>query len=45
MYFSHLDFLNSAAQVGGGVTDPKGDQRTFGRCVEENGLVRTIGDG
>ena len=26
-------------------TDPEGVQRTFGCCVEEHGLVRTIGDG
>ena len=34
-----------AVQGGGGVTDPGGVQGTFGRCVEGNGLVRTIVDG
>ncbi len=33
------------AQGGGGVTDPGGVQGTFEHCVEEHGLVRTIGDG
>ena len=33
------------AQKGGAVTDPDGVQRVFGCCVEEHGLVRTIGDG
>ena len=42
MYFQALEW---AAQRGGGVTDPGGVQRTFGRCVEGHGLVRTIGDG
>ena len=37
--------LEWAAQGGGGVTDPGGVQGTFGRCVEERGLARTIGDG
>jgi len=26
-------------------TDPGGVQGMFGRCVEEYGLVRTVGDG
>jgi len=30
---------------GGGDTDPRGVQGTFGRCVERHGLLRTIGDG
>ena len=29
----------------GGVTEPGGVQRAFGRCVEGRGLVRTIGEG
>ena len=33
-----------AAQGGSGVTDPGGVQGTFGFCVEEHGLLRTIGD-
>ena len=34
--------LESAAQRGGGVTEPGGVQRAFGRCVEGHGLARTI---
>ena len=37
--------LEWTAQRGGGVTDPEGVQRAFGRCVEGHGLARTIGEG
>ena len=41
----HLKNNYSAAQRGGGVTEPGGVQRAFGRCVEGCGLARTIGEG
>jgi len=44
-YFSERVALEWAAQGGGGVTDHRGVQGTFGRCVEGHGLVRTVGDG
>jgi len=37
--------MEMAAQGGGGVTDPRGVQGTFGRCVEGHVVVRAIGDG
>ena len=37
--------LEWAPQGGGGDTDPGGVQGTLGRCVEERGLVSTVGDG
>ena len=33
-----------SAQGGGGLSEPGGVQRTFGRCVEGSGVVRTIED-
>ena len=36
--------LERAAQGCGGITNPGGVQGTFRCCVEEHGLVRTIGD-
>jgi len=37
--------LKWAAQGGGGVTCPRGVQRTFEHCGEGHGLVRTSDDG
>jgi len=45
LYCHITNILEWAAQRGGGVTEPDGVQGAFGCCVEEHGLVRTIGEG